>query len=167
MGTGFALLAVGLLMSAAWRDIGTRTIPDTISAALLLTGTASRLHHGLAAAGASLLVAMLLFVGLALLHARGWLGGGDVKLAAGLAAGLPPHLVPLFLVATGIAGGVLAGAHLALRRWPLSPGRPRSAGTLRRVWRAERWRIARHGPLPYGVALACGGAWTLLLGSWG
>jgi hypothetical protein len=30
------------------------------------------------------------------------------------------------------------------------------------VLSAERWRIARHGSLPYGVAIACGGIWVIV-----
>ncbi len=118
-------------------------------------------------AGVSLLLAALVFAALALLHARGWLGGGDVKLAAGVAAGLAPQAVLLFLVVTGIAGGVLAAAHLVLRGLTFRPRRLVKLAGPRRVWRAERWRIARHAPLPYGVAIACGGAWAFLFGPGG
>ena len=31
----------------------------------------------------------------------------------------------------------------------------------RRVYAIERWRHLRHAPLPYGVAIACGGIWTI------
>jgi prepilin peptidase CpaA len=31
-----------------------------------------------------------------------------------------------------------------------------------RVLRTERWRMARHGSLSYGVAIACGGIWAIL-----
>ncbi len=169
MGTAFALPALAVLAVAAWRDLGSRMIPDALPAVLLLTGLVVRLRGGgIAGAGASLLLATLLFSALAALHARGWLGGGDVKLAAGLTVGLPPAAVPLFLVATGIAGGVLAALHLALRALPRRPRHPpRPAGLLRRVWRAERWRITRRAPLPYGIAIACGGAWALLTAAGG
>ncbi len=167
MATLLSWLAVGLLAIAAWRDLGTRMIPDVLPMALLLTGMGLRLHAGGAAVGGSLLLAALLFAALALLHARGWLGGGDVKLAAGATAGLAPHAVLPFLVATGIAGGALAAAHLALRRLRWRPRPLTTVNGLRRVVRAERWRIARHAPLPYAVAIACGGAWVILFGGGG
>jgi Flp pilus assembly protein protease CpaA len=28
----------------------------------------------------------------------------------------------------------------------------------------ERWRVERRGSLPYGIAIACGGAWAMLSG---
>ncbi|MDA8249015.1 MAG: prepilin peptidase [Rhodospirillales bacterium] len=164
----FSLLLLACLAAAAWRDLVARIIPDTLPLALLFVGLAWRLSDGgVARAGISLGLAVVLFLALAALHAAGWLGGGDVKLAAGCAAGLAPHAVLPFITATGIAGGVLAALHLALRRLP--PGRRAAvpAGALRRVWRAERWRIARHGPLPYGIAIACGGAWAILVGRGG
>ena len=61
--------------------------------------------------------------------------------------------------------GVVTAGYLALRfglrRSPPYPPR-RGACVLRRVLAAERWRIVRHGSLPYGVAIACGGIWAVL-----
>ena len=45
---------------------------------------------------------------------------------------------------------------------PRPAGARAGASTLRRVWAAERWRILRRAPLPYGLAIACGGIWTVL-----
>jgi len=164
----FSLLSIGLLTLAAWRDLVSRVIPNILPAILLLLGVLWRLQvAGVVAAGISLALAAALFFGLVSLHAAGLLGGGDVKLAAGFAAGLAPHTLPLFLMATGLAGGVLAAVHLTLR---LTPRRRRGvppASLLRRVARAERWRVARHGSLPYGIAIACGGIWVILAGSGG
>ena len=166
MGTAAMWMALSLpslvfMVVAAWRDLATRMIPDAVPAALFLTGLVLRGHDSIGAAGVSLVVAVLIFVMLAALHAQGWLGGGDVKLVSGVAAGLAPHAVILFLIATGIAGGVLAAVHLVLRRLPGPTWVPPPTVGLVRVWRAERWRIARRGPLPYGVAIACGGAWAI------
>jgi prepilin peptidase CpaA len=41
---------------------------------------------------------------------------------------------------------------------PLPAGR----GRFVRIYGVERWRIRRRGPLPYGVAIAAGGVFTLL-----
>jgi prepilin peptidase CpaA len=161
------LLVLACLATAAWRDLGTRIIPDALPAALLLLGIALRARGGAVAAGLSLLVALALFALLTTVHARGWLGGGDVKLASGIAAGLAPQAVPLFLFATGLAGGVLAAAYLGLRLLPRPRYRARAAPLLPRLCRVERWRIVRRGPLPYGIAIACGGAWAMLAGAGG
>jgi prepilin peptidase CpaA len=164
----FAALVVVLLTLAACADIATRTIPDAIAIALTLIGMAARLFIGPSAVLVSVAVALTLFLLLVLLHARGMIGGGDVKLAAALCFGLSLHGTQRFIVVTVIAGGVLALFHLAarwaLRNLPLHAPPPRGTNSLRRIFVVERWRIARHGPLPYGVAIACGGIWTVLSG---
>jgi prepilin peptidase CpaA len=65
------------------------------------------------------------------------------------------------LLATAIAGGVLALLQLGLRGRLAAPSRPRPAGLLRRVLRCEAWRIRRGAPLPYGVAIAAGTAFVM------
>ncbi len=163
-----ALPTIGLLAVAAVSDLATRTIPDEACIALALLGFGARLFAGITAAALSVAVAAGLFVLLALAHARGALGGGDVKLAAALAVGLAPLQTYRFVVATVLAGGVLSVLHLVLRRAP-PPARlvSRSAGLAslaRRIVTIERWRIRRKGSLPYGIAIACGGAWVTLTG---
>jgi len=158
-------VAIGLLCVAAWRDLATRTIPDGVSIALAAIGLAAQAMAGLqsllaAAAGALVLGAILLF-----LHARGYLGGGDVKLATALALGLSPLDTWNMVVATALAGGALALLYIVLPRL-LRRGRAarpgRAATLLRRFLAVEAWRIRRGGPLPYGVAIAAGGTLVLL-----
>jgi len=150
-----ALLGV-LLLIAAWRDIATRTIPDIAGLLVAILGFAMRLTEGIGAAALSLGLAAGMVLLMLPLHARGVIGGGDVKLGAALLVGLSPLTGYRFVVATALAGGLLALLYLALSR--LLPERPASAGgmVLRRVIRVEGWRIRRHGPLPYGVAIALG-----------
>lgn len=154
-----------LLLLAALADIATRIIPDWVAALLALLGLAVRAFAGLYGLGLSIALAAVLFLVLVLLHARGAMGGGDVKLAAATALGLSPEALYQFVLATALAGGVLALIHLVLRAI-FSGARvtppPRGAPCLRRVAAAERWRIARRGALPYGVAIACGGIWVVL-----
>lgn len=168
LGTLLATLIVALLALAALTDVATRTIPDTIAIAVGLLGMAARLLTGPSAVAVSAAVALGLFIILVVLHARGLMGGGDVKLAAATCLGLSLQSAHRFVVVTAMAGGVLALLHLAAR-WALRDVRqvapaPRGATLLRRVFSAERWRIARHGSLPYGVAIACGGIWAVLNG---
>ena len=115
MTTELIILALPLL-AAAWRDLATRTIPDGFSIALAGLGLALRSLDGLQALGLSAATAALLFLALVLLHSRGALGGGDVKLAAALSLGLAPAATVDFLLATALAGGMLAVAYLALGR---------------------------------------------------
>ena len=162
-----ALLALALLGLAAWRDIATRSIPDSISLVLAGLGLLLRWHEGWAPLGLSLLAALGLFLILLTCHARGLLGGGDVKLLTALALGLPPLGSYQLVVATALAGGVLAIAYLVLHRalsargGALSP-RGRGEPLLRRIVSVEARRIRARGPLPYGVAIAVGGALVLL-----
>ena len=163
-------LIVALLAIAAFTDIAYRTIPNRIAAAIAVLGMASRLSDSPSALLISLAIALALFAGMALLHARGVFGGGDVKLIAAVCLGLSPHAVSRFIFVTAMAGGVLAMFHLAGRRIvrnrpPKAPP-PRGTSLLHRIVSVEIWRLARHGSLPYGVAIACGGIWAILAG-WG
>jgi len=92
---------------------------------------------------------------------RGWMGGGDVKLLVALAVGLPLTGVIQLLTITALAGGVLALVHLMMRHLPYPKLAPAGSSLARRVYAIERWRHLRHAPLPYGVAIACGGIWTI------
>jgi prepilin peptidase CpaA len=114
----FSLSASALLLTAAWNDIATRLIPDEISLGLLAVGAVARLFED----GPSVLAfsagsALLLFVLLFILHSRGLIGGGDVKIMTALAIGLSPLDCYRFIVATAIAGGVLGITYLVLSRW--------------------------------------------------
>jgi prepilin peptidase CpaA len=166
LGAILAALVVALLVFAALADIATRTIPDSVAIAVGLLGMAAHLLTGPTALALSAAVAFALFVLLVVLHARGLMGGGDVKLAAATCLGLSLPSADRFIVVTAMAGGVLALMHLAAR-WALrntsrvAPPQ-RGASLPRRVFAAECWRIVRHGSLPYGVAIACGGIWAVL-----
>ena len=76
----------------------------------------------------------------------GILGGGDVKLLAAAALWLGAAALMPFLMATALAGGLLAVAFLA---WALV--------------RRDRGRVA----LPYGIAIAAGGVAMTGGGLWG
>ncbi|WP_270936087.1 A24 family peptidase [Falsiroseomonas oryzae] len=150
------LIMAAILGFAAWCDLATRTIPDRCSLALLAVGLGYRLLEGPAAAAASLGVALLIGVGFLFLHARGMIGGGDVKLIAAIAVGFAPSEVPELLFAIGIAGGILALLYLGLSRIMPKPAfRPQAALPLR-VAVLEAHRIARRGPMPYALAIAAG-----------
>lgn len=162
----FAIPAIALLGFAAWRDVATRTIPDSVSVTLAVCGLALRCLEGWQAVASSLVVATSLFLLLFLCHARGAIGGGDVKLLTALSLGLPPLGSYQLVVATALVGGALALLYLilpCLLPAGTSLGRPRSCTTaLRRIAAIEARRIRRRGSMPYGVAIAIGGALVLL-----
>lgn len=153
------LVAALLLAAAAAHDAATRTIPNWLPLLLAALGVALRLLTG--DLGPGLAVAALVLAGTALAWLRGWLGGGDVKLAAAFALVPPPGQVAAFVLATALAGGVLALVYLALVRRVPRPSPGRRAGFLARCAKAEAWRMRRGGPLPYAVAIAAGGFYVL------
>ncbi len=162
IGTILTMAPLPLLAWVAWSDLVTRTIPDCACIALAVIGIMLRAPAGAWPLGLSVLIAAVTFLALAFIHATGALGGGDIKLATALLLGFPPAGALGFAVITVYAGGVLVLAHLAMR-WlpPVSPA-PAGAALPLRVWRMERWRVQRRTGLPYGIAIACGGAWTVI-----
>jgi prepilin peptidase CpaA len=162
MSLPLVLVALALLLTAAWRDIATRTIPDVVSLLLLSVGGVARLLEGLSDLALSAGTSLVLFVLLLVVYSRGFIGGGDVKIMTAFAIGLSPLDSYRFVVATAIAGGFLGVVYLLLSRMPLSVRPIRRRALLIRIIAIEAWRIHRSGPLPYGVAVAAGGAFVLL-----
>jgi prepilin peptidase CpaA len=174
----YALWIIGaaqcaLLLSAAWTDLASRLISDRVCVALAIVGSVVQLLlAGPLQLACSTILALILFGFLLFLHGRSMLGGGDVKLLTALAIGLSPLGILGLLAVTALAGGVLAFGHLAMRRLPrprlprrhlaFSHRRNRYGWQLRRIYAVERWRILRHAPLPYALAIACGGIWAVL-----
>jgi prepilin peptidase CpaA len=102
------LLAALLIAAALW-DIRKRRIPNALSAAILLVGLAGALLGGgwisaLSGLGAAVLTVALFW----LPWLKGMVGGGDVKLAGAAAASIGLSLVHEYLLATGLAGAVVA-----------------------------------------------------------
>lgn len=161
-GTFHLLLILPLLAYACWRDLSARMIPDAVSLLLAGIGILSRLWLGWDAALVSLASAALLFLVLLGCAMRGWLGGGDVKLAGAVALGLAPAATWDFVFATALAGGLLGALYLAgpsfAPRLAPAPG----AALLPRLAAIESWRLRRRGPLPYGFAIAAGALAALL-----
>src|SRR5712675_825109 len=155
-----SFLEILLLVYVAMIDIATRLIRNEICLALALLGVVSQIASPMQVAE-SLIAATILLLLLLVIYQRGWMGGGDVKLLVALAIGLPLMGVMQLLTITALAGGVLAMVHLMLRRLPYPRLAPAGSSLVRRVYAIERWRNLRQAPLPYGVAIACGGIWTI------
>ncbi len=156
-------LAMGaaILTAAALHDVAARTIPNWTSVALALIGLSLRWADGQVLA--SLLIAITVFAGATFCWLRGWLGGGDVKLLAAAAIFVPPSGVVRMLCDTVLAGGGVALIYLASRTLMRFAAKPAASTVpsssqpkLARILRAERRRLRRGGPLPYGSAIAAG-----------
>ena len=156
-----SFLEIMLLLYVATIDVATRLIRNEICLALALLGIAGQFASPMQIVE-SLISATILFLLLFMIYQRGWIGGGDVKLLVVLAVGLPLTGTIQLLTITALAGGVLALVHLMMRLLPSPRLAPAGSSLVRRVYAIERWRHLRHAPLPYGVAIACGGIWTVM-----
>ena len=140
-----------LMIFAAFSDLFTMTISNIVSAVLIISFFALAILFGLpgeeiglhVACGFCVLVLTFVF------FTRGWVGGGDAKLASSTALWLGfDHLLDYGLYAA-LMGGVLTVAILILRRWPLPS-----------FLRAREWIVRLHdrgNGVPYGIALALAG----------
>ena len=120
---GLAAIAagVGVALAAVWTDLKRREVPHWIIGGLVTSWLAAAtlepeaIDASPAASVACGLAGLLLGF---ILHALGWLGGGDGKLLAALALWLGPADVGLALLCTGLVGGLLVLLALARRdRW--------------------------------------------------
>jgi prepilin peptidase CpaA len=152
-----------MLAIASLNDIAVRSIPDLVPIGLVVLGILVRLADGNAVAGCVASIGVFLAAGLC--WRFGWLGGGDVKLLAACAWLVSPALVPQLILLTALAGGGLAGGYLALgwmaRTFHQSVRTERPRSLIRRICRAEWWRIRRRAPLPYGCAISAAALLTL------
>ena len=142
------VLFPAMMAFAASSDLLTMTISNRVSLILVGSFFALALASGMSAGdmlshtgagGIVLLVAFGCF-------ARGWIGGGDAKLAAATALWLGFDYLMTYLVYASLFGGVLTLVLIQFRTQPLSP---MLAG---REW-AERLHSKESG-VPYGIALA-------------
>jgi prepilin peptidase CpaA len=147
-----ALIVFPLLMAlAGFSDLLTMIISNRISialiAAFLVIGLA--LHMPLGDFVAHLSCGFMVLVLTFLMFWRGWIGGGDAKLAASTAVWLGWSHILDYGLAASIAGGALTLVILMLRNCPLPRGLT-----------GQRWLVRLHeqgNGIPYGIALAAAG----------
>jgi prepilin peptidase CpaA len=136
---------------AASSDLVSMTISNRLSLALALSFFAVAFLIGmpLADIGRHVLASLLVLVVAFFCFARGWIGGGDAKLAAATALWLGfVHLMDYLLIAS-FAGGILTLALLYVRKMPLPE-----------LLARQEWIARLHHPktgIPYGIALAAAG----------
>ncbi|CAN5138828.1 prepilin peptidase [soil metagenome] len=139
-----------LVIAAGLRDLTTMTIPNWMSAVLILgffpaafavglSPTTVAVHVGISAAA--------LFVGMGLFAMR-IIGGGDAKLMAAACLWLGLAGSGMFVLWTGVAGGVFCLALIFAR----TQVRPYVAGGPQWVHQL----LEPKGDIPYGVAIAIG-----------
>jgi prepilin peptidase CpaA len=167
--SSFALGALFLSILAMMIDLKTARVPNWLTAGGLIAGFCVRtcLAGG---AGLETALAGALFGGGILFIpflVRG-IGGGDVKLMAAVSAWLGMGHAVVFILATAIAGGLLALGYLALRR--------QTGEALSKMARTIRFHLAvglrplepageqagRSVHLPYTLAIASGALFVFL-----
>jgi prepilin peptidase CpaA len=151
--TPFIAVLAAAAVAAAACDVRSRRIPNALTGALAAAGVVTAgLTRGLPGAAVALAtLAVLLLVG-TVAFARGWFGGGDIKLLAAGCCGLVPSQAADFLLFTALCGGLLSLYALA------------SSHGLVTMYITRRLP-ATGSRLPYAVAV-CGGAislWVALL----
>lgn len=143
-----ALLAV-MVTYASWTDVRQRRIPNWVSAVTLVAGLAAAFAvGGLEQMGWSAAHFAVALVAGMILTAFRWIGAGDAKFYAAIAAWLPIQLGLWLVVSVALAGLLLVAG----------------------VWMKRRGRIARTSAeqsdfdkLPYGIAIGLGGLLAVAL----
>jgi prepilin peptidase CpaA len=142
-----------VFLVACYYDIRHRTIPNSLpvavaAAALVKWLVVAQLALALWAVAAALLV----FSVTAVLFSQGWIGGGDVKLAAAAVFLLGAPAAPQFLLLMALLGGVIAVGMLMVM------------ANARKKSRAGPAAAPAEPPtLPYGVAIAAAAILTIAL----
>ncbi|MCL2714156.1 MAG: prepilin peptidase [Alphaproteobacteria bacterium] len=137
-----------LMAFAAASDMFTMKISNRLSIALVAGFVVLAFADGMAAmtilghVGAAALVLLVTVF----CFSRGWMGGGDAKMASAVALWFGFEHLLEFLLWASLLGGVLTLLLLQFRRWPLP---------LMLTGRAWVERLHRKGGgVPYGIALA-------------
>lgn len=143
LGLVIAVAALGCVGGAAVADVRRFEIPDgwSIAVAALFAGFAIA-EWPMPGWWQHIAACVVVFAAGVALFARGWLGGGDVKLLAACALWTGFEGLPWLIAGTTLCGAVLALFMLGARRFA-------SAGT-------RYPGLQAGGPLPYAVAILGG-----------
>ena len=140
-------LAIALLL-AAFTDIRSRRIANWLNGGIALAAPAFWWASGLSlwpGVAWQFGVALIVFAVTAGLFALRWMGGGDVKLLTALALWIPPAAFVQLVIVMALLGGLLT---IVLGGW--------------HVMRRQTHKLA----IPYGVAIAAAGLWTIHTQYW-
>jgi prepilin peptidase CpaA len=143
-------LFVAILVAAAAEDVRARTIPNHLTAALVLLYPAHVLAGPTAADWPAAILLALLVIALGMVpFARGWMGGGDVKLLAAAMLWAGPAAALPFLIVTAVAGGGFALVMLGGHRFAV-------ADTCRACGWPDLGDAFLGRDIPYALAIAAG-----------
>jgi prepilin peptidase CpaA len=142
------ILFPALMAFAASSDLFTMTISNRLSLALAGGFVLLALVTGMSwpAAGMHLAAAALVLVVAFVFFTRGWIGGGDAKLAAATALWFGFDYLLDYMIYASLFGGALTILLLQFRKLPLPNALAR-----------QEWIQRLHdqaGGVPYGIALA-------------
>ena len=144
------MLFPALMAFAAASDLFTMTISNRVSLALIAGFLALAplggmgLHDMLLHVGAGATVLVVAFA----CFAMGWVGGGDAKVAAGVALWFGFDHLLNYLLYVSLLGGALTILLIQFRQWPLP-----------NLFARQAWLNRLHDKdsgIPYGIALAIG-----------
>jgi prepilin peptidase CpaA len=159
---------LAVLIAAAITDVRTRRIPNALTVGGLLLALGGRavgadgaFAQGLIGAALAMVVALPLF-------ATGGFGGGDAKLLVVLGAFLGPHGFVPAVLAAALAGGVLS-VYASIRAGVLLPVLFDTRDLIRTgagILRGRPMALPAAGAvrIPFGLAIAVGGAFALSIG---
>jgi prepilin peptidase CpaA len=140
-------LALGLIALSAMIDVRKFEIPDTISILVAVLALVYGLTQPRFPWLSHLIAPILVFLAGLFAFARGWFGGGDVKLLTAISVWAGLGGLPTLIVAIAAAGGVLTLLLLSARR--IARREPSEKPDL----------LAPNGPTPYAVAMLAGVVW--------
>jgi prepilin peptidase CpaA len=145
------VLFPALMAFSASSDLFSMKISNRVSIALAVAYPVLALAIGMPAMAiaTNLACGAMVLVLTFIMFTRGWIGGGDAKLAAATAPWLGWALMLDYSILTSILGGALTLAIVLARRTPM----PQWAARL-------DWLARLHHPdngVPYGIALAAAG----------
>jgi prepilin peptidase CpaA len=155
-GAGLAV-ATAALVAAAYHDVRTYQIPNRFAVAIGCGFVAASLGGSWREALFGLALGIAVLVAGTALFARGWLGGGDVKLLAAVILWVPAPLLASFALVTSLAGAALGLLFMTPLRRHLPAAPQALAFATGGAARGTRLRQ----PMPFGVAIAAGGLFAL------
>lgn len=148
------VIAIPLLLITAAGDLRARIVSNGMCLALAIDGLVMQaVAHTLPV---SIFVMFAVFIPAIVLWRHGIMGGGDAKLFAATALLVQPYAVPMLLLFTALAGGMLGFVYWSMKYLLSKPATYSPGGPLRRIIRIERYRIRRGFSLPYAVAISTG-----------